>query len=296
MKSLDQTVASFTNRVLVYGPPKAGKTKLYGGLAKKYKLLVIDLENGNKTLRSLPLEYQKNIFVLSLPDTRVYPIAAETCLAMIKGAKGTVCEDHSKWNCLVCKKNARPSEEIELNALGQDWIVCFDSLTQLSNSIMAHLTRTKDDLYKPEWEDYRNQGALLDKFLSQVQQAPFNCCCVTHETETKMEDGKAKLVPIAGTTNFSRNTAKYFDDVVYCNVVNKKHGFASSSTWSNQVLTGSRGSINIEDQEEPSLLPFFDQEYLKNKAENPDEPSVPREQKQATSRLQEILAKAKGNK
>lgn len=293
MKSLNQTEASSTNRVLVYGPPKVGKTLIYGKLAQKFNLLIFDLENGTKPLRTLPIEWQERIFVINLPDTRIYPIAAETCLAVIKGAKGTICEKHGKWNCLVCKKNGDPMDEIELNALGTDWIVIFDSLTQLGNSVMSHLTRTKDDLYKPDWEDYRNQGALLDKFLSQVQQAGFNVCCTTHETETKMEDGKAKLVPVSGTTNFSRNTAKYFDDVVYCQVTNKKHQFFSNTTWSNQVLTGSRGEINIEDQEEASLLAFFDPNYIAKKAEAVSEPSMVREKKEVTSRLQEILARAR---
>lgn len=298
MKSLLQTEASYTNRVLVYGPPKVGKTELIGRLAEKYNLLWFDLENGIKTLRKLPSAWQERIFPISLPDTRIYPIAAETCLAVIKGVSGSVCEGHGKWNCLVCKKAGDACEIIALNELTGDWIVVFDSITQLGNSVMAHLTKHKDDLYKPEWDDYRNQGALLDKFLSQIQQAKFNVCCATHETETRMEDGKAKLVPVSGTTNFSRNTAKYFDDVVYCSVSNKKHNFASSTTWSNQVLTGSRGDVNIESQENPSLLPFFDQEYLRKKASDSASggASMAQETKTNVSRLQETLAKMKAGK
>ena len=197
-------------------------------------------------------------------------------------------DEHGKWNCLVCKKAESPHTEICLGDLSSEWIVVFDSLTQLGNSVMAHLTRHKDDLYKPEWDDYRSQGFLLDKFLSQIQQAKFNVCCATHETETHMEDGKAKLVPVSGTTNFSRNTAKYFDDVIYCSVANKKHNFASSTTWSNQVLTGSRGAIELEDQETPSLLPFFDPSYIAKKtAEQPTEKTI------ALSALERLRLKSK---
>lgn len=296
MKSLNEIAASLTNRVLVYGPPKSGKTELVGRLSEKYNLLIIDIENGVKTLRKLPEEWQSRIFPIQLPDTRDYPIAAETCNQIIKGIKGTICALHGKWNCAICKKSGGETEEICLNDLNSDWIVVFDSLTQLSNSFMAHITRHQPDLYKPEWSDYRSQGFLLDKFLSQVQQAPFNICCITHETETSMEDGKAKLVPVAGTTNFSRNTAKYFDDVVYCNLVNKKHTFASSTDWSNQVLTGSRSGIRLEDQDEPSLLPFFDPEYIAAKAKQTKEVSTPAEKTAVKSRLQEILAKAREGK
>lgn len=61
-----------------------------------------------------------------------------------------------------------------------------------------------------------------------------------------MVDGKNKLVSVGGTTNFSRNTAKYFDDVVYCEVKNKQHVFASSSTYSGQIMTGSRSDRSLE--------------------------------------------------
>lgn len=293
MKSLDQIAETLTNRVLVYGPPKVGKTRLVGALAEKFNLLYIDIENGKKTLRQLPADWQQRIFPLSIPDTRTYPIAAETCLALIKGQKGTICENHSKWNCQVCRKNGDPVEELELNILDSTWIVVLDSLTQLSNSVMAHLLRHEADTYKPEWGDYRNQGALLDRFLGHVQQAPFNVVCISHETETQMVDGKPKLVPVAGTTNFSRNTAKYFDDVVYCNVVNREHKFASASTWSTQILTGSRGNVEIESMGEASLLPFFDPAYIRERNKEKSEASAPAAQK---SRLQEILAKAKAGK
>jgi hypothetical protein len=90
-----------------------------------------------------------------------------------------------------------------------------------------------------------------------VQQSKYNIVCITHETETEMEDGRKKLVPVAGTASFSRNTAKYFDDVIYCEVKNKKHQFASSTTYANNILTGSRSAVSLETDERPSLLKIF---------------------------------------
>lgn len=98
----------------------------------------------------------------------------------------------------------------------------------------------------------------MDKFLSQVQQAKFNIVCITHVVETELEDGRKKLVPVCGTTAFSRNTAKYFDHVVYCEIKNKKHNFASSTTYANNILTGSRTDIALESTEAPSLLAIFE--------------------------------------
>ena len=72
-----------------------------------------------------------------------------------------------------------------------------------------------------------------------------------------MEDGKDKLVPTAGTRNFSRNAAKYFDEVIYCEVKNKKHIAGSSTLYNGNILTGSRTGSVLESQAEPSLIPIF---------------------------------------
>jgi hypothetical protein len=75
--------------------------------------------------------------------------------------------------------------------------------------------------------------------------------------ETELEDGRKKLVPVCGTTAFSRNTAKYFDHVVYCEIKNKKHNFGSSTIYANNILTGSRTDVALESDAVPSLLRIF---------------------------------------
>ena len=245
MKLTDKKLSS-THRVLVYGEPKSGKTELAARLSERYNILLFDLENGYETLLKLPTEWQERVEIVSIPDTKVFPIAIETMLKVVTGNKVDICDAHGKVNCAICRKEGAGFSTVELNALSEDWIVLVDSLTQLSNSAMNHLTKGQEDTYKPEWTDYRNQGQLLDKFLSQIQQAKYNIVCITHVVETELEDGKKKLVPVCGTTAFSRNTAKYFDHVVYCQVSNKKHNFASSTTYANNVLTGSRTDVALE--------------------------------------------------
>lgn len=256
MKLTEKTISA-THRVCVFGAPKSGKTELVGQLARIFNLLWFDLENGYVTLLKLPKEWQERIEIISIPDTKVFPIAIETMLKVISGAATNICEKHGKVSCQLCKKDTSPETKVCLNELGDDWIVVVDSGTQLSNSAMNHITKAQEELYKPEWADYRNQGTLMDKFLSQCQQAHFNLVFITHEAEVEMEDGRKKLVPVAGTTNFSRNTAKYFDDVVYCEVKNRKHAFASGTTFANNVLTGSRSGTSIETDEIPELMRIF---------------------------------------
>lgn len=271
---LSQKTASKSHRVLLFGPPKSGKTQLAGALSKDFNLLWFDLENGVDTLLKLPSEQQERIEVISLPDTRSYPIAIETALKVIKGNKGDICEAHGKWNCALCRKDGSPVISIELNSLPLDTIVVFDSLTQLTNSAIAHITKGKDDDYKLEWDDWGSLGKLMDIFLSHVQQAPFNVVCISHETEAEMEDGKNKLVPVAGSSKFSRNTAKYFDEVVYCEVKNKRHIAASSTLYNGNILTGSRTGAVLETETEASLIPIFKGEVKPTSIVNQNTPAT----------------------
>lgn len=257
MTKLNALKASSTHRVIVFGPPKTGKTELVGRLAEKFNLLWFDLENGHETLFKLKPAWQERIEVIQLPDTKIYPIAAETMLKVITGAAVEICDKHAKASCFLCKKDKLPTTTVCLNELGPDWILVVDSLTQLASSVMNHITKTQSDEYKIEWDDYSKQGAIMAKFLSQVQQARYNVVCITHEAEVEMEDGRKKIVPVSGTTNFSRNTAKYFDHVVYCEVKNKKHAFGSSTTYGNNLLTGSRTDVALETDSVPSLLRIF---------------------------------------
>ena len=259
---LSQKTASKSHRVLIFGPPKSGKTQLAGQLSKEFNLIWFDFENGVDTLLKLPQECQERIEVLSIPDTRAYPIAIETALKVIKGGPVDVCETHGKVSCAVCRKEGAAFVSLNLGTLPLDTIVVFDSLTQLTNSVIANVTKNQPDDYKLEFNDWANVGKLMDMFLSQVQQAPFHIVCISHETEVEMEDGKQKLVPTAGTRNFSRNTAKYFDEVIYCEVKNKRHIAASSTLYNGNILTGSRTGIILENQTEASLIPIFKGEII----------------------------------
>jgi hypothetical protein len=290
MAKLNTKAASKTHRIIVYGAPKTGKTQLAGALAEHYKMIWVDLENGFETLFKLPEKQQSNIELISLPDSRDFPIAAETCLKMVRkgGLPITICEEHGKVACMVCRREEiRLSEEsdtpepeegqdvhnslfvdVEFGALGPDTIVVFDSLTQLSNSFIAHITKKQADDYKLEFDDWGNLGKLLDIFLSAIQIAKYNVIVISHEQEIEGENKKKSLTPVGGTKNYSRNVAKFFDHVVYAERKNRKHVFASGTDYATNILTGSRTDIKLEDAEEgeASLLAIFKPELFANTA------------------------------
>ena len=265
MTKMSEMRASTYTHAMIYGPPKSGKTQLVGGLSKEFDLIWFDLEAGRDTLFKLPQEQLERIEMLAIPDNRALPIASETCIkVMTPGAPVNVCAAHGKVSCPKCwdlkLKEAKPGCEItmvDLYNLPLTTIVVFDSITQFTNSTLANITRKQPEDYKPTIHDWAHLGMTVDKFLSFVQTAPFHIACISHEAEVKMNSGKDKLVPVAGTKNFSRNAAKYFGEVIYCEIGNKKHVFASSTTYKNNVMTGSRTDAVMESQDKPSLIPLF---------------------------------------
>lgn len=274
MAKLSSTKASQTERVIVFGPPKAGKSLIAGELAEHFNIIWVDMENGHGVLYKLAQAWQERIELINLKDTRSYPIAIETVLKMVKG-KVSICEEHGKVSCMLCRREVAnlPGDEggdyfidVDLNSVGLDTIVVFDSVTQLSSSAIANITKSEPDDYKMKTDDWGNLAKLMEIFLSHVQQASYNVVCISHEVEATTEGKKNKLVPVGGSKNSSRNVAKYFDHVIYAEVKNRKHTFSSSTTYNTTILTGSRTDVCLEslaEDEKPSLLRIFKPEVYK---------------------------------
>jgi hypothetical protein len=180
-------------------------------------------------------------------------------LKVITGNSVSICEQHGKVSCPICKKDNLPETTVQLSTLGSDTVVVIDSLSQLSNSAIAFITKGQPDDYKMDFSDWGNLRAIVEKFLSQVQQARYNIVCISHEEEVDMEDGRKKIVPVCGSSKSSRNTAKYFDHVIYCELKNKKHIAASGTTYANNVMSGSRTDALLESEVNPTLMTIFSQ-------------------------------------
>ena len=226
-------------------------------MSRTHSLLWFDLENGYSTLMKLPVEQKQRIELVKLPDTRSYPVAISTMMKVLKGGEHRICDAHGAVACVRCTAAGAPAVVVNLGQLPADTIVVIDSLTQLTNSAIASITKAQPDDYKLDYDDWGNLGKLMDICLSHIQQAGYSVICISHETEAEMEDGKKRIVPVAGTRNFSRNTAKYFDHVVYCELRNKKHVAASATDYSTSVLTGSRLGAKLEGAEVASLASIF---------------------------------------
>lgn len=252
----------------IFGLPKSGKTTLVGQLAEQGReLLWISMDNGHSVLKYLSPAAQERIELINIKDTRTNAIAAHTCLSIIKGGWFNICDGHGIIECRACKANGISFTRINLHDLGSpNKIVVFDPISQLVTSMTNAIIKKecksddeeKQDMYKLDFGDWAKLGNMMDRFLSEIQQAPFHCICITHVMESELEDKNKRLVPLAGTVNFSANSPKYFDSVIYASVGLGGHTFGSATTFKLNTVTGSRSKIKIEEQKGgPNLLPFF---------------------------------------
>lgn len=93
-----------------------------------------------------------------------------------------------------------------------------------------------------------------------MQQSKHHIVCISHVVESQQEDGKTKLFPVCGTSNFSRNCPRFFDDVVYVELKNKKHTATCSTTYANNITAGSRLGHSIG--EDMNLLSLFSESVI----------------------------------
>jgi hypothetical protein len=283
MPTLDE-LDNLAQKVIVFGPPKVGKTELIGKLAAQFNLIWFDLESGVDTLRKLPTELKKKITVIRVRDTLEYPRAHATIDRVVKGGHFRICDAHGTVDCDTCQKNPEAKwTEIDIpteyNEETSKTVVVIDSCSQLTISVNAVVTLGKSEQYKETFDDYMAQGKFLNRILSRIQQSPYHCVVTAHELLAEREDGNKKIVPSIGTGNYAVNCSKFFGHVVYLDKVNLKHKAYSDTSYSNNVITGSRLGVAVENMKAPDLAAIFNGEIA------PTVPSRAEQAKLATSNL-----------
>lgn len=262
LSQLAQAIATISpnHSILIYGPPKSGKTKLVGTAAKipeVDRIFWFDAENGAETLLHMGLSPEEldKVTLYKLPDTRENPIAIETMLKAFSTKKpSSICDMHGKVDCAECKKNGLPATDFFLPSLTHNDLVVIDSGSQLGDSALNAACLGKDSNYKPGWDEYGLQGKWLGDILSVIQQAKnTNFVVITHEITLEDDDKKDKVFPLMGSKNFSMKAPKYFGTVAYVSKKMNKHVAGSSSTYRGDVLTGSRVNAVLEKAAEPDM-------------------------------------------
>lgn len=257
MPKMTETTASPIKHVLVYGPPKTGKSELVGKLSEKMKLVWLDIEFGSDVLYKLPREWQENITIVKIPDSKAFPMGYQTIVKLFTAGKGSICVKHGAFNCPLCKKESAPVDEINFADFDQDTVLVIDSWSQIVLSIIGIVTKNKPDDYKMDRDEWMHVKQAVENLATMIQAAPFHVVVISHDEMVEQLDKSAKIVPVGGSRNTSRNFAKYFGEVIYSQVLNKKHKFSSSTVASNNIITGSRSDTVMEKSDDPKLLTVF---------------------------------------
>lgn len=268
MPKLDEMSAdSLAQSVIIYGAPFSGKTQLAAQVAKKFKVLYIDGENGSSSLLKLPKEMKENIYVQRVFDNKDTPNFIDTAVHLASGKRKLVCDKHGivmnkikGGKCVKCASNKDATiNDWTLEDLDpSEWVVIFDSFTQLTSSANAHVTRgLKSEEDNEEFKHWRAQGKLLERFLDYVQNAPYNVIVITHEMGVEQEDGTERIMPSGGTKNFARNVAKYFNHAIYVRLRNRRHNAICNTTAETKILTGSRTGVEIDIDNPDSMCALF---------------------------------------
>ena len=249
--------------ILLYGPPKTGKTRLVGTAAKIKELdriYWIDLENGSETLLHMGLteEEMGKIELSRIPDTRETPRGCETVLKMFSSKEDIrICSLHGKVNCVECKTKTEDESIFNLRKCTHKDLIVIDSGSQLGDSSLAMACLGKSSDFKPGWDEYGLSNKWLGDILSVIQQATFtNFVVITHEMIVEEDINgvkKDKIIPLMGTRAFCSKVAKYFGTVVYTELKLGKHAAGSSSTYKANHITGSRVNVKIENSKELSM-------------------------------------------
>lgn len=251
--------------ILLYGPPKTGKTRLVGTAARIpeiERIFWVDLENGAETLLHMGLTEQEldKIHLIQIPDTREVPRGCETILKMFSAKQEIwICDSHGKVNCVECQtsdKKFTGTRFLLKDCTHKDLIV-IDSGSQLGDSALAMACAGKPVEFKPGWDEWGLSNKYLGDILSVIQQAYYtNFVVITHETIVEEEVNgvkKDKILPLMGTKAFCAKVAKYFGTVAYVELKMGKHTAGSSSTYKPNHITGSRVNAQIEKEKEPDM-------------------------------------------
>ena len=252
---------SSNHAILIYGPPKSGKTRLAGQSAKIPEIKNVyffSLENGHETLIhecGLTEEEMDKVTVYKIQDTTDEPIAVETMLkAMSSRNDIKICDTHGRVDCAICTKAKRSFTPFNLSKCTHSDIVIIDTGTKLGDSALAGTMIGRDSMAKPGWDEFGIQGKWLTDILSVVEQAVFTNFIVTcHALFEKDDDGTEKVFPLMGTRPFSLRVAGKFGTVVYLDKKLNKHVGGSSSTYRGNVLTGSRVGAKLEAAKEINI-------------------------------------------
>lgn len=248
--------------VLLYGPPKGGKSALAAQLAEHRELIWFDIENGSEVLFNEQVvnpKFLENIELIQIPDYKKDPVAIEYMMKAFQGEKMSICDKHGRNLCPRCRQDSEAtSTKVDLFALDPNkHIVVLDSMTQATRSAAALITKKQlaGNDSKFEFDHWRLQNVYIDVLMDMCQAGKFNVVVITHEQGIEQTDGTEKITPSGSTKTYARTVAKNFDSVVYVHQIGTSHKFSAQTSESPKAVTGTRANVDVATD---GLIALFD--------------------------------------
>lgn len=246
-----------THSFLFYGMPKTGKTELVATVAEApefERIFWFDCENGFETLLRMYKDGKLSqaaldkIILIRIPDTREDPTACETMLkAICTKSAVTICDEHGKVDCAVCKRVNAPVLHFDYRKLTRRDAMVIDSMSQVGQSSLNMACLGKPAEFKLTFDEYGASGKWLGDICTVIQAAAYcHIFAITHVQIMEDENKNDIYYPLCGTKNFSASFAKFFGSVVYVSKKLKKHRAESSTTTSTNTVAGSRLGLCME--------------------------------------------------
>jgi hypothetical protein len=249
--------------MLVFGDAFTGKTSLVAQLARKYKILWIDTDNGYDSIfEALPAEFWGNIELITLRDTDSQAVAAKTIWTLLRST-GPALIDNKTGLILPPTSKVENVTKVNLPAMDTEWVIVVDSLTKLSDSSMQNYLGgpANMDFKKKEFTHYDKQGLYLRNIFNACQRLNCHVVFITHEEELEQEDGSKKLTPVCGTRNFSTQIGRYFSHCIHTSIKNKKHVVNSNTVGELRSISGSRANVDVKTTED--FINIFKRDFSK---------------------------------
>ena len=140
--------------ILIYGPPKSGKTRLVGtaiALPEVKRIFWFDLENGVETLLHMGLSDAdlEKVTVFRVANTRDNPIGIETMLRAFSAKTPIqICDAHGKVACAACTAAKASFTPLRLGDCTHEDLIVIDSGSELGDSALAAACKGKPIEYK----------------------------------------------------------------------------------------------------------------------------------------------------
>jgi len=258
--------------ILIYGDSGVGKTRTAATVARipwVERVFWLDLDNSMETLfhMSLPDSAMKKIIPFRMGDTRKEPYVLNTIQKMYSSTTDlSLCEEHSRMNCLACSKAKLPFQSFNMTSLTNRDVLVFDNGSAFFDAIVNFILKGQSDDAILQIQDWGTALNFLKAILQVVQNGRYGHTIMTAHTmyihtfqgkPPNREIVKTVEFPMLGTSTFAPKAGGYFGTVINLRIGGGKHTGISSTLGKPNVQARSRAGVCLEKEGNPDMKYFF---------------------------------------